>query len=118
MLDTGSDRDVISEDIIRRLDMATTTKLMTVKTVSGADTQDRKLANFTLRSLTGSYNADVEEALVGKLLTSSSDCPPCRRDVSEFSHLSDITFDDINNGDKIEFIIGVGHCATWFGVEC
>ena len=91
---------------------------MTVKTVSGADTQDRKLANFTLRSLTGSYNADVEEALVGKLLTSSSDCPPCRRDVSKFSDLSDITFDDINNGDKIEFIIGVGHCATWFGVDC
>ena len=77
MLNTGSDRDVISEDVISRLNMATTTKLMTVKTVNSTDTQNRKLANFTLRSITGSYNADVKEALVGKLLTSNSDCPPC-----------------------------------------
>ena len=85
MLNTGSDRDVISEDVISRLNMATTTKLMTVKTVNSTDTQNR---NFTLRSITGSYNADVKEALVGKLLTSNSDCPPCRRNVSKFSHLS------------------------------
>ena len=76
MLDTGSNCDVISEDIIFRLNMATTTRMMTVKTVSCTNIQDRKLAKFTLRSITGSYNANIEEALVGKLLTSNSNCPP------------------------------------------
>ena len=87
MLDTGSDRDVISERIVDELSILTSSKLMTVKTVNSEDTRHRNVANFRLESLDRQYVADVEEALVGKLLTSSSDIPPCRRDLSDLPYL-------------------------------
>ena len=111
MLDSGSDRDVISETIAAKLTVPTVSRMMTVKTLNGNNTQFRNLADFRLESLDKTYAADVEEALVGKLLTSSSDLPPSKRDLSRFSHLRDITFDDLDSG--VEFIIGISHCAAW-----
>lgn len=84
---------------------------MTVKTLNGKNTQHRNLADFRLKYLNRPYLSEVEEALVGKLLTSSSDIPPSKHDVSLFSHLRDISFDDLDA--DVKFIIGVKHCEAW-----
>ena len=115
MLDTGSDRDVISERIVDELNILTSSKLMTVKTVNSEDTRHRNVADFRLESLDREYVADVEEALVGKLLTSSSDIPPCRRDLSDLPYLQDVQFDEIDA--DVAFIIGVAHWEAWLGGE-
>ena len=82
MLDSGSDRDVISEKIVNSLNMITVTKRLAVRTVDNYDTQDRKLVNLRLESLNRQYVVNINEALVGKLLTSSSDIPHAKCDTS------------------------------------
>ena len=76
MLDTCADKDVISENIVKRLNLTYTTKTMTVQTVETKMTQKRRLANFQLESIHSSYKTNVGQALVAKLWSSDNDIPP------------------------------------------
>ena len=48
MLDTCADKDVISENVVKRLNLPNVTKTMTVQTVDTKMTQKRRLANLQL----------------------------------------------------------------------
>ena len=108
MLDTGADRDVISEAVVKDLDIDTTTTEMRVITVDNEIVSKRTMASFIIESLDGSYSASVSGALVGNLLTSETDLPPYRRNIEDQPHLKDIKFDEVK-GATIDIIIGAGH---------
>ena len=114
MLDSGSDRDVISEKIVNALNMTIVTKHLAVRTVDHSVKQDRKLVNLRLESLDRKYVVRVNEALVGKLLTSSSDIPPAKCDTSVYNYLQGVDFIDVEA--EVEFIISASHSHTWLAV--
>ena len=111
MLDTCADKDVISENIVKRLNLTYTTKTMTVQTVETKMTQKRRLANFQLESIHSSYKTNVGQALVAKLWSSDNDIPPAKRDLTKFNHLDGIKFDD--EDVEVGMIISVAHADTW-----
>ena len=51
MLDTCSDKDVISEGVVDQLELKQVTKDMTIQTVETKITQKRQLANFAIESI-------------------------------------------------------------------
>ena len=111
MLDTCADKDVISENVVKRLNLTQVTKTMTVQTVETKMTHKRRLANFQLESIHSSYKVDIEQALVAKLWCGENDVPPSKRDLTKFDHLSDVAFDDDDVG--VGMIISVAHAETW-----
>ena len=78
MIDTGADRDVISGNMITRLDIPTVITELRVVTVDHQLTAERPLASFIIESLNKEYRAEVNDALVGELLTGENDVPPSR----------------------------------------
>ena len=115
MLDTGSDRDVISEDIILDLELEQRKRPVTIQTVESSTTDYRRFVDLRIESLDSSYGADINDALVGKLLTGDSDLPPAKRDLSALQHLDNVDFIDIDA--DISMIIGVSHAEAWAGAE-
>ena len=115
MLDSGADRDVISEAVIEELNIATIEMEMRVNTVDHSVTNRRSLASFVVESMDGSYRADVDGALVGKLLTGESDVPPCRRDLSSYPHLQGVDFD--RHDADVSMIICAAHADAWIAKE-
>ena len=115
MLDTGSDCDVISEELITEMGLEQRKRQVTIQTVEGSITEDRHFTDFSIQSIDGSYNATVTGALVGKLVAGNTDIPPAKRDLTALRHLDNIEFDAINAG--ILMIIGVSHAEAWTGVE-
>ena len=115
MLDSGADRDVISETIIEDMGITTREMDMRVVTVDNSMTNRRSLASFTVESVDGSYRADVDGALVGRLLTGEGDVPPHRRDLSSFPHLQDVNFDCYNA--DVSMIICAAHTDAWIATE-
>ena len=75
----------------------------------------RVLASFTISSVDDQYEAQVDAALVGKLVTGASDIPPSERDCAAFPHLQDIQFEKARGG--VEMIIGAGHAEAWLEGE-
>ena len=107
MLDSGADRDVISETVIEELKIATKEMDMRVITVDNSTTNRRSLASFLVESVDGSFRADVDGALVGRLLTGEGDVPPHRRDLSSYPHLRDVEFDKFDA--DVSMIICAAH---------
>ena len=112
LLDSGSDRDVISTRLSTRLSLSTWTEQLTVTTLGNTSTREKVLALNRLESVDSLYQADIEGALVGDLLTGSGDLHPSRRNLTKYPHLSSIDFGD-DNGAELEMIIGVAHIDTW-----
>ena len=107
MIDSGADRDVISHDVIKHLRISTNMVQMKVVTVDNCVTENRLLASFTLRSTNSEYIIDVNDALVGNLLTSEKDIPPFLRDLSDQPHVRGIRFPEVTGGVKM--IVGAAH---------
>ena len=107
MIDSGADRDVISEDVIKDLAIETTTTNMRVITVDSEIVSKRTMASFTIESIDESYCANVIEALVGRLLTSESDMAPYKRNLKDYPHLKDVRFYAMDA--TVDVIIGAAH---------
>ena len=73
LLDSGSDRDVISTRLSTRLSLSTWMEQLTVTTLGNTSTGEKVLALYRLESVDSLYQADIEGALVGDLLTGSGD---------------------------------------------
>ena len=114
-MDSGADRDVISEKLVKRLQLRSRTTILKVITVGSEVTSERDLADFMIESLDSSYSAEIEDALVGDVLTSEYDLPPHQRDLSAFHHLRDVSFPQIDA--EITVIIGAAHTTAWTPTE-
>ena len=113
LLDTGSNRDVSDENIVDELDIPCKSELMEVRVLGGDSIGPRRVASYVVKSIEDDYTAAVPNAMVATLLTTQSDIPSLKRDLSQHSHLADLPFIDINNG--VGMIIGVSHCIAWTG---
>ena len=72
-----------------------------------------KQANLIIKTFNGTYEATVNDALVGDFTAAEGDEAPAKRDLSKFHHLDDIPF--INLDTKVEALLGSGHIQTWQG---
>ena len=115
MIDSGADRDVISEVITEHLGLETTWTDLRVVTVDNETSSKRNLAKFSIESLEEDYHADVFDGLVGKILTGEADIPPHRHDISSMPHLAGITFQ--KSDEKVHLIIGAAHAKAWLPIE-
>ena len=107
MIDSGADRDVLSLNIVKRLDLPTEKMLMRVHTVNCEVVEEKTLASFILSSVDNTYNVHISDSLTGNLLTGDSDVAPCHRDFTNQSHLRDVPFPTAEG--PIQIIIGAAH---------
>ena len=87
LLDTGSNKDVIDEELVKELDLPAHYEMMEVSVLGKDSIGPRQVASFSINSLEGNYEAEIRGAMVAKLLTSQSDIPPAKRNFSDYSHL-------------------------------
>ena len=113
--DSGSDRDVVSPKIVREMNLKTGWEVSTVGTLNGKNHGPRENASFTVESLDGEYICEIHEALVGDLPLTENDIPPAKRDLSAYSHLNDLEYDDFDA--DIEILMCVAHAPSMYGPE-
>ena len=115
MLDSGSDRDIITTDLATEMDLTLRKKSVTIQTIDASATSERRFTDFRLEALNESYDANVEGALVGILLTSESDQAPAKRQMDKWPHAEGISFED--HESKVHLILGAAHAEAWMGAE-
>ena len=107
MIDSGADRDVLSLQTVKKLDLPTEKMLMRVHTLNSEVVEEKTLTSFILSSIDGDYNVHVSEALTGNLLTGEADVGPYHRNFSDQSHLRDVPFPEAEG--PVQIIIGAAH---------
>ena len=116
MIDSGADRDVVSASVVNELSIPTKLVQMEVITVDNSIIENRRLASFSLQSLDLEYVVDVDDALVGDLLTSERDIPPCDRDYDDQFHIKGVKFPSASG--SVRMIIGAAHSDAAVALEC
>ena len=112
LMDTGSDRDVIDEGVASELGLHRKSKMMNVCVLGGKDLGPRELAEIEIRSMDGKYQAYIENALIGNLLTCNSDVPPAKMDLTKWKHIEEAQIPFININSEVRMIISVDHCES------
>ena len=82
LLDSGADRDYLSDRVAKKLALETKTRQINLVTIEEASKKVREMADVEIESLDGNYRAEIEEILVGHFPPSSRDIPPAKRDCS------------------------------------
>ena len=81
LLDSGVDRDYLSERVARKLGLEVRRREVNLVTVEEESRKIREMADVEIESLDGQYRVEVEEILVGRFPESSKDIPPSKRDL-------------------------------------
>ena len=115
MLDSGSDRDIVTTELAEELGLELIAKTVTIQTVESNVTSTRQFANLRIESVDEFYGADIIDSLVGTLLTSENDQAPAKRGFANLPHAHGVTFED--HDARVEMILGVAHAETWVGAE-
>ena len=115
LLDSGSDRDIVSQKLASDLNLELKRKTVTIQTVETSTTNDRLFTNFRVESMDGNYVANVSDALVGELLTGDNDIPPAKRQKDSLQYINDIDFIDLD--ESVNMILGISHAEAWIGAN-
>ena len=79
LLDSGADRDYLSERVAHKLGLETKKTSINLVTIEEASSKMREIADIEIESIDGNYRAEVEGVLVGKFPEATKDIPPAKR---------------------------------------
>ena len=113
LFDSGSDKDFISTELAVRLGLKITSRWTELTTINTTTEGMSPRAKIAIKSSSGSYSSNVEDAIVGDFGAAKGDLPPAKRDFSKAEHLHGVPFIDIDA--KIEALISVAHGVTVWG---
>ena len=79
MLDSGSDQDIVTPELAKKLGLVQRAKSVTIQTVVSNMTSNRLFADLRVKSIDEVYSAGISGALICSLLTSNEDAPPLEK---------------------------------------
>ena len=77
---------------------------------------ERDFTNFTIKPLDRSFELDIQNALVGQILTTERDRPPRNSDIAHLDYMSDVHFMELDD-PTIGIILDASYAWTWIGGE-
>ena len=80
---------------------------------SSTETQ-RDFTNFKIKPLDGSFELDIQNALVGQILTTERDRPPRNCDIAHLDYMSDVQLVELDD-PTIGVILDASFAWTWVG---
>ena len=107
ILDSGADRDYVGIDLAQRLGLEMEQKEMEVAFVDATSWGQRNTASLNLGNLSGSYQLEIHDVIIGNFAAGKDEIPPARKSWEEFDHLRDLEFEDIQA--KVEVLLCSAH---------
>ena len=97
MLDSAANTSAILASLADRIGAEVFQSSCKLSTFGSCEESMRDFANFTVQPMDGEFSIDIENALVGTILTTERDKPPRNRDISHLSYLQDVQFHELDD---------------------
>ena len=110
LFDTGSDCDMIDENVVKDLGIQTTAQLIEMHVVENTTVKKRPIASFSVQSTKGDFESIMENVIVGKIHSAPGEVAPGWREW-DYSHFKDVNFEKFHAG--LGMIIGAAHVHLW-----
>ena len=83
---------------------------MELATIDTASWGERNLSSLKLGNLTGTYEADIDDMIIGGFAAGKNKVSPARKSWDKFSHLRDLNFDTIDA--DVEVLLSSAHLSS------
>ena len=111
MIDGGSTKDIVSSQLVRKLNLPTSKREMKLSTITGVTCGEQRVAKFSLEPLDGHCVINVEAAMVSEVLRSVPDKQPTNKDISVYPHLRGVYIDELPNS-FVDVLLSIRHSWT------
>ena len=108
MIDSGSNKDIISSQLCRRLRIPTTKREIRLSTFGGVSCGQQEIAKFSIDSLDGLCKIEVKSAIVSDVIRSVADKQATNAEVAKFPYLRGVVIDELPNS-PVDILISNRH---------
>ena len=112
LLDTGANCSAISKPLIEKINAPVKNLKINLGTFDRNVTQKREVANFEVWDLNESFKINIENALVGNLLSTEREVPPNIADLKKYDHLKNKVFNDLED-KSVGLLLDAKHAWTF-----
>ena len=95
LLDTGANTSAITNSLCEELEIPKTFINVNLNTFDQSSNKKRAIASFKVTDLNNTFELNVENALVGELLSTENELPPTSHDLNQFEHLKNLKFNEL-----------------------
>ena len=97
LLDTGASVSAVNEEIVSKINAPLRTVAVELGTFNNRTTSLWDVASFRVENLNENFSIDVNNALVGKMLSTEREQPPKIAELAQIEHLKDIPFNELED---------------------
>ena len=116
MLDGGSTKVVVSQRLVDKLNLPTTSRRTLLHTIEGTSYRDRNYAQFEINNLSKDMCLPIDDAMVAERLTMDGDRPPKNAEILGYPYLNGVSFVELENED-VDVVLSAEFGYTWLGGE-
>ena len=102
---------MISKELVDILQLEEKPRNVTITTINSTTTTRKGHVTIEIENINSTFDTEIVDAIVSPILTGPSDINPADHDLSEFSHLKDLSFDKAEWG--VEILLGNAHQDAW-----
>ena len=112
MIDSGSNKDIISTQLCNQLRLPTTKREIRLSTVGGESCGVQNVAKFSIEALDGSCEIDVESAMVSDVIRTVADVQPTNAEIAEYPYLREVVIEELINS-PVDILLSSRHAWAW-----
>ena len=114
MLDSAATSSAILLETVDRINAEIFQLPCRLSTFDSSTETQRDFTSFKVKPLDRSFELDVQNALVGQILTTERDKPPMNSDIAHLDYMSDVQLTELDD-PTIGVILDASFAWTWIG---
>ena len=92
LFDSGASCCAISFDLVNKINATVNTLNIRLGTFNNESVEERGVTSFTISDVHESFEIQIQNALVGQILSTENDTPPLSANLQHLPHLADLPF--------------------------
>ena len=112
LLDTGANCSAITDELALKIKANMKTLNIRLGTFDNNSVSKREVTSFKVSNLSETFSINVNNALVGNLLSTESEKPPRTANLQQYDHLKDLIFNELED-DSIGLLLDAKYAMTF-----
>ena len=116
LFDSGASCSAISSDLVHKINAPISSLNIHLGTFDNQSVADREVASFVITDLNESIEINVNNALIGSILSTEHEAPPRKNNFKNYPHLADLPISELEH-DSIDIILDAKYAHLFLSGE-
>ena len=116
LFDSGASCSAVSSNLVNKIAAPISSLNIHLGTFDNQSVADREVASFVITDLNETIEINVNNALIGSILSTESESPPRKNQLKDYPHLADLPISELEH-DSIDIILDAKYAHLFLSGE-